>query len=270
MAEKVDLYNSSYGKYELDVYRKVRLETYGEDFGQTSWVTTEESREIPKLLEMTADSRVLEIGCGSGRYALHLAEQTGCEIAGLDINTHGIDNARRLAQEAGLNHAKFQKCDVSKGLPFSDNSFDAIFANDVLCHIRGRSAIFAEIGRVLKPMARFLFSDALVIGGIVSDQEIAARSSIGYYEFSPPGENERLLRDAGFEILSVTESSVAAAEIAKRRHDSREKYKTELAAAEGEFNYQGQQRFLWCVHQLSSEKRLLRFVYLSRKTEQSP
>ena len=119
-------------------------------------------------------------------------------------------------------------------------------------------------------MARFLFSDALVIGGIVSDQEIAARSSIGYYEFSPPGENERLLRDAGFEILSVTESSGAAAEIAKRRHDSREKYKTELAAAEGESNYQGQQRFLWCVHQLSSEKRLLRFVYLSRKTEQSP
>lgn len=265
MTEKVDLYNSSYGKYELDVYRKVRVETYGEDFGQTSWVTTEESHEIPELLEMSADSRVLEIGCGSGRYALHLAEHTGCEITGLDINAHGIDNAQRLAQEAGLKSATFQRCDVSQRLPFLDNTFDAVFANDVLCHIRGRSAIFAEVHRVLKPGARFLFSDALVIGGIVSDQEIAARSSIGYYEFSPPGENERLLRAAGFETLRVTESSVAAAEIAMGRHDSREKYKADLVAAEGESNFQGQQRFLTCVHQLSSEKRLLRFVYLSRK-----
>ena len=266
MTEKVDLYNTSYGKYELDVYRKVRVETYGEDFGQTSWVTTEESHEIPKLLEMTADSRVLEIGCGSGRYALHLAERVGCEIAGLDINAHGIDNAKRLAQEAELNSATFQQCDVSQRLPFNDNTFDAVFANDVLCHIRGRSGIFAEVQRVLKPGARFLFSDALVIGGIVSEQEIAARSSIGYYEFSPPGENERLLRAAGFEILRVTESSVAAAEIAKRRRDSREKYKADLVAAEGESNFQGQQRFLTCVHKLSSEKRLLRFVYLSRRT----
>src|SRR6266550_5345070 len=45
----VDLYNTAYGNYERDLYREVRLETYGEDFGQTSWVTTEESHEIPRL-----------------------------------------------------------------------------------------------------------------------------------------------------------------------------------------------------------------------------
>ena len=69
MAAKVDLYDSAYGNYEQDVYRQVRTETYGEDLGQTSWVTTEESNSIPKLLELTAECRVLEIGCGSGRYA---------------------------------------------------------------------------------------------------------------------------------------------------------------------------------------------------------
>jgi hypothetical protein len=47
--DKVDLYDGAYGGYELDVYRQVRVETYGEDLGQTSWVTTEESDEIPKL-----------------------------------------------------------------------------------------------------------------------------------------------------------------------------------------------------------------------------
>ena len=267
MTEKVDLYNSSYGNYELDVYRKVRVETYGEDLGQTSWVTTEESKEIPKSLGLTANSRVLEIGCGSGRYALHVAQRTGCQITAVDINARGIENANRLAREAGLSSATFRECDVSKGLPFADSSFDAVFANDVLCHIRGRAAIFAEVFRLLAPGGRFLFSDALVIGGIVTDQEIAARSSIGYYEFSPPGENERLLRESGFEIDEVRETSIAAAEVAKRRRDSRERHREELNVAEGAANFEGLQRFLSCVNTLSSEKRLLRFVYLARKRE---
>jgi hypothetical protein len=46
---KLDLYNNAYGNYEREVYRDVRIETYGEDFGQTSWVTTEESHEIDCL-----------------------------------------------------------------------------------------------------------------------------------------------------------------------------------------------------------------------------
>ena len=37
MSAKVDLYNAAYANYELDVYRRVRIETYGEDLGQTSW-----------------------------------------------------------------------------------------------------------------------------------------------------------------------------------------------------------------------------------------
>ena len=265
MAAKVDLYNSSYGSYELDVYRKIRLETYGEDLGQTSWVTTEESNQIPKWLGLKRDSEVLEIGCGSGRYALHVVELASCRITGVDINAHGIRNANRLAQEATLSSVRFEECDVSKGLPFGESTFDAVFANDVLCHIRGRASIFAEVFRVLKQGGRFLLSDALVIGGIVSDQEIAARSSIGYYEFSPAGENERLLRAAGFEIVSVTDTSPAAADLAKRRHDSRAKYRAELVAAEGEVDFEGLQRFLGCVYALTSEKRLLRCVYLARR-----
>ena len=51
MPAKVDLYDSEYGNYESDVYRQVRIETYGVDFGQTSWVTTEESAQIPVLLD---------------------------------------------------------------------------------------------------------------------------------------------------------------------------------------------------------------------------
>ena len=66
MSPKLDLYNNAYGNYESDAYREVRIETYGEDLGQTSWVTTEESAGIPELLALERDSYVLEVGCGSG------------------------------------------------------------------------------------------------------------------------------------------------------------------------------------------------------------
>ena len=44
-----------------------------------------------------------------------------------------------------------------------------------------------------------LYTDALVITGLVSHEEIATRSSIGTYFFLSPGENERLIRESGFE-----------------------------------------------------------------------
>jgi len=75
MSDNVELYDGAYGNYDSDVYRQVRIETYGRDFGQTSWVTTEESEEIPRSLALTSDSFVLEIGCGSGAYALHIAHR---------------------------------------------------------------------------------------------------------------------------------------------------------------------------------------------------
>src|ERR1700721_3267039 len=113
MPDKVELYDGEYGNYDADVYRQVRLETYGVDFGQTSWVTTEESAQIPDLLELTSNSSVLEIGCGSGVYAVHIAETIGCHITGLDINALGIHNANQLALNSGMDRqAHFEVCDV--------------------------------------------------------------------------------------------------------------------------------------------------------------
>ena len=262
-----DLYNNAYGKYASDPYRYVRMETYGQDFGQTSWVTTEESLGIPELLDLSPDSSVLEIGCGSGGYALHLAEKVGCQIVGVDINEPGIRSARELAQTSGLgSRARFEQCDVSKNLPFDDEMFDAVFSNDVLCHVPGRIDLLVELFRVLKPSGRVLFSDALVIGGMISAEEIATRSSIGFYFYSPPGENERLLEQAGFSQVGTTDTTESAARISKKWHDAREKRKEELVKAEGSPNFEGLQRFLSCVHSLTSERSLLRYLYVARKT----
>lgn len=268
MPQNVDLYDSAYSNYGSDVYRQVRIETYGEDLGQTSWVTTDESREIPQLLGLTANSYVLELGCGSGGYALHLAEKIGCRIVGLDVNAPGIHMANRLASAKGLaSQIRFEQCDASKVLPFGVDVFEAVFANDVLCHLPGRGEVLGEMYRVLKPGGRMLFSDALVVGGMLSYDEIATRSSIGFYEYSPAGENERLIQRAGFRQLRVIDTTENAALVSERWREAREKSREKLTAAEGDANFDGLQRFLSCVHTLMSERRLLRYLYCASKDQ---
>lgn len=266
MAGHVDLYDNAYARAEHEVYRQVRAETYGRDLGQTSWVSAAESESIPDLLKLTGESSVLEIGCGSGMYTIELVRRVGCEVVGLDLNPHGIATATQVAAAAGLDQrVRFEQCDASEPLRFRDASFDAAFANDVLCHIPGRPALLRELYRVIRPGGRVLFSDALVIAGLISHAEIAVRSSIGPYFFSPPGENERLLESAGFALLSASDTSDEAASIAHRWHNARERRREELGEVEGVERYEGLQRFLACVHTLTSERRLKRFLYLAEK-----
>ena len=266
LVANVDLYNTSYGNSGDETYREVRLETYGEDFGQTSWTTAEEYREIARALELRRESNVLEIGCGAGGCAIFFAETVGCRVTGLDVNAEGISSANVSARGKSLsNLLSFRECDVSKGIPFERGVFDAVFSNDAFCHFADRPGLFRECFRISRPLGRMIFSDALVITGAIANDEIAARSSIGHYLFTPRGENERLLAEAGFQMLRSDDTTTQAATIAKRWHDARGRRKAALAAIEGETNFEGLQRFLQCVHNLTAEKRLSRYLYLAVK-----
>jgi ubiquinone/menaquinone biosynthesis C-methylase UbiE len=266
VTKQVDLYNTAYGSYETEVYRQIRIETYGEDLGQTSWVTNEESNHIPQILGLSRNAFILEVGSGSGRYALQLAQKYGCRVIGVDVNEEGIHTANRLAEAAGMSETcRFEQCDASKQLPYADGSFEAVVSNDVLCHIRGRRRLLSELFRVMRPLGKLAFSDALIIGGLVSHEEIATRSSIGYYSFSPPGMNEQLIEQAGFRLLTASDTTANASSIAKRWHDARARRQDALTKIEGRANFEGLQRFLFCVHALTSERRLLRFLYAAQK-----
>jgi cyclopropane fatty-acyl-phospholipid synthase-like methyltransferase len=266
MSTNVDLYDSSYSNYALETYGEIRRETYGEDYGQTSWVSTAESHEIPELLQLSPTSSVLEIGCGSGGYAVGLAKRIGCRITGFEINASGVKTATALAEEEGVSDiVKFEQHDASRELPYEDSSFDAIFSTDVLCHVPFRKDVLANVRSLLKTGGRFVFSDALVIGGVVSHEEIATRSSVGMYFFSPPGVNEQLIEEAGLKLIEARDTTENSALLSKRWHDAREQRKESLIACEGEDNFLGVQQFLGCVHTLTSERRLLRFLYTCEK-----
>jgi SAM-dependent methyltransferase len=266
MASTVNLYDNVYADFGSDAERAVRAEAYGEDLGQSSWLTAPEWLEFADLLGVGAETHVLEVGSGSGGPAVHLAAQRGCRIIGVDINEHGVRNATALARARGLaDRVRFEAADAGLPLPFADLSFDAVISNDAMCHIADRPAVLREWYRVLKPGGRALFTDAMVVTGVVSQGELATRSSIGFYLFVPPGVNETMLREAGFTIREVRDVTANAAEVAARWRAARARHREALVAREGQANFDGLQRFLGCVETLSVERRLSRFAYHAEK-----
>ena len=266
MSSSVNLYDNVYGDFASAAEQTVRRETYGEDMGQSSWLTAAEWLHFADQLAVNERSHVLEVGSGSGGPAVYLARARGCRLTGVDINEHGVRNAEALAERHGVaDRVAFRAIDASRPLPFTDASFDAVVSNDAMCHIPDRLAVLTEWHRVLRPGGRMLFTDAMIVTGLVSQEELAVRSSIGRYFFAPPGENERLIRGAGFELLVSEDVTASAEAIARRWHAAREQYRAQLQTREGKANFDGLQRFLACVHRLSAERRLSRYAYLAEK-----
>ena len=102
-----------------------------------------------------ADCRiVLDLGCGTGNEVLGLT-QAGFEVTGLDYSQVGV---RRAMAKVGAK-AHFVLADMAQPLPFPVSSFDAVMSN-VAAHMfsdRITRALFAEIGRIVRPRGLFLF-----------------------------------------------------------------------------------------------------------------
>jgi ubiquinone/menaquinone biosynthesis C-methylase UbiE len=242
----------------------VRRETYGEDLGQSSWMTVDELERFGKWLGLHSASRLLDVGCGSGGPALHLAETTGATVVGVDVLEEGITAGTAQAQARGLTEkATFVRGDAGERLPFEDESFDAVLSIDAMCHLPNRLGVLEEWRRATRPGARVLFTDPTIITGPVTGGEIADRSAIGVYVFSIASMNEELLGEAGFDLLRREDLTENMARVAGRWRDAREHFSDELVADEGAATFEGVQRFLGAAHMLACERRLSRYAYLA-------
>jgi cyclopropane fatty-acyl-phospholipid synthase-like methyltransferase len=266
MFDSVEIYDNGYGNFADSILEAIRRQVFGEDIGQNSWLTADEYRRFFKWLELDSASNVLEIACGSGGPALFMARTTGCRVLGIDNNENGFANANRMAEEQGLAaKVRFQLADAGQGLEFKNETFDAIVCIDAINHLPNRQRVLTEWHRVLKPNGQLLFTDPIIVTGSLSGGEISIRSSIGYFLFVPVGENERLLEEAGFELLRREDVTENEAQISKKWRDAREQRRDELIKIEGEITFEGLQRFLAVVCRLSSERRLSRIVFAARK-----
>jgi SAM-dependent methyltransferase len=184
----VPLYAAAYAGFSARDH--VRRETYGDDLGQSGWLTVDELERFAGALRLRAGSRLLDVGCGSGGPALHLAETVGPTVCGVDVLGEAIVTARQLAAERGLDdRASFLEIDAGDRLPFADASFDTVLSTDAMCHLPNRLDVLREWHRITSPGARILFTDPTILTGLVTGEELAARSSIGVYVFSVASAN---------------------------------------------------------------------------------
>jgi cyclopropane fatty-acyl-phospholipid synthase-like methyltransferase len=264
--QQVDLYSSTYGNFQQKVLAQIRQDTYGEDIGQNSWITTDEYDTFYAWLSLSAGDHLLEIASGSGGPALYLAKKFKCRITGLDINEEGIKTASQAAADANISNVHFQYADVDQRLPCEDERFDAILCVDTMNHFGDRLGCLKEWQRVLKSGRRAVFTDPVVITGPVSNEELAARSNIGFFLFVPLEVTISLIKEAGFKLLRCEDATANIKVTSGRWHASRQKYRDDLIKIEGKERFDGLQKFFSTVYKLTSERRLSRVVFVAEKS----
>jgi ubiquinone/menaquinone biosynthesis C-methylase UbiE len=121
------------------------LETRGADPQQQELRTAflEELRSLPQ------DSRLLDVGCGTGVLTRALARLPGIgSVVGVDVAPSLLNRARDLAADAA--NVTFLEGDA-RSLPVEDRSFDAVVFDSTFSHVSGTEHVVSEAARVLRP-----------------------------------------------------------------------------------------------------------------------
>jgi SAM-dependent methyltransferase len=164
------------------------------------------------LREHLPGRRLLDAGCGDGRYFAVIAERPPTErLVGCDIAQRILDTARATATRAGL-EPELLRANV-ESLPFEDGAFDLVLCSQVLEHALDPAAALRELARVLQPggtlllstdhagntVTRALFAPRAAVTGILGLRNRRAPVVWPERRF-PLDELERLIAGAGLHL----------------------------------------------------------------------
>ncbi len=95
--------------------------------------------------------KILDLGCGQGEF-LNICQGKGLVCYGVDASSYAIEKAKKVK-------GKFFKLNLEKDkLPFSDESFDAVTAFDLIEHLKQPEFVFSEAVRVLRKGGLFFIT----------------------------------------------------------------------------------------------------------------
>jgi SAM-dependent methyltransferase len=259
-----DGYESFYREFDSPLMRQLRREAYGEDIGQHSWVGAEELRGDIHRLKLSPSSRFLDLGCGPCGPLTFILATVGCLGTGVELSPSALQVGRARAASLGIGaRLSVQEGDLNDPLPFEPRSFDAAMSLDVVLHLRDRSKLFHEVAKLLPPGGRFLFTDAGVVTGSVSNEEARKRSVHGYTQFVAAGWNEGLLESAGFRLMETENRTMSVLKNASGRLAAMQTHRAELEQVSGAADFESQQDYLKTVIELSRRGAVSRVMYLA-------
>jgi len=96
------------------------------------------------------DKKILDVGAGTGRLSLRLAER-GAEVTALDVSEEMLNMLKQKVKKHTFSKGMTFVVADAESLPFPDNSFDIITAAFLIVHLKNLKHFFAESYRVLKP-----------------------------------------------------------------------------------------------------------------------
>ncbi len=119
--------------------------------------TAPENRFILKQLGNLKGKRLLDLGCGAGENSVYFALK-GAHCIAADYSTGMLENAQMLAQKHGVEIET--TCMNAEAIDFPDNTFDCVYAANLLHHVRPEIAL-REMHRICKPGGKVCFWDPL-------------------------------------------------------------------------------------------------------------
>ncbi|MHA2250257.1 MAG: class I SAM-dependent methyltransferase [Candidatus Kariarchaeaceae archaeon] len=165
--------------------------TIGRNYDNTRVADRYISQKLVQLLFRNKAIKYLDLGCGSGNYTFELAKQLGKNMFAIDQSNLMIDTIRKKRLFLA-NWVQFNLGDAHC-LPFKDNSFDGIFATNVLHHLHDKIKALIEVYRILRPDGR------IAIFGSTKEQI----QNYWLDEYFPQGIQKAITRTIGKEKLKT-------------------------------------------------------------------
>jgi ubiquinone/menaquinone biosynthesis C-methylase UbiE len=166
---------------------------YGTDRGRTVGV----AEALAVAATLSADSCILDLGCGNGVPITEALVNAGHRVVGLDTSTGMLAGFRVNLPSTPVVRGDVRHC------PFSDASFDAAVSWGMLFHLprSDQGAAFASVSRVLKPGASFLFTAAEIDDA--DDAGITGTMNGVTFHYYAVHSYRSLLAEYGFVLVDV-------------------------------------------------------------------
>jgi sterol 24-C-methyltransferase len=173
-------------------------------------------QKMCKDLNVKPGAKILDIGCGRGRVAQHVASLTKGNVLGVNIDPDQLESARRFAMSKGsANRCDFQAVDLNDlPLPFKDNSFDAIYQIQVFSLAKNFDKLWQELYRIVKPGGRIVCLDWLKLSKYNPNNPHHAnlmqriKPLIGAIGTLSAEEYAESMKKAGFKVITNENASI--------------------------------------------------------------